>query len=159
MTNTVDGVLSGGGSAQGTIIKDIPGTVVFTNTMKKVGLTLQKLDQDGKPLKGAVFELKNAADNPVYAMKDTDSASGQILYTVPSSGANQIQSGALYYIALASDPNFVIGQSSSLGQNDAQLQEKQAAAHRRCMSSGKQTARTVSGAKKPNGIWIWTLPT
>ena len=124
VTNTVDGVLSGGGSAQGTIIKDIPGTVVFTNTMKKVGLTLQKLDQDGKPLKGAVFELKNAADNPVYAMKDTDSASGQILYTVPSSGANQIQSGALYYIALAEAPSFVIGQNSSLGQNDAQLQKK-----------------------------------
>ena len=124
VTNTVDGVLSGGGTAQGTIIKDVPGTVVFTNTMKKVGLTLQKLDQDGKPLKGAVFELKNAADALVYAMKDTDSASGQILYTVPSSGANQIQSGALYYIALASDSNFVIGQNSSLGQNDAQLQEK-----------------------------------
>ena len=124
VTNTVDGVLSGGGTAQGTIIKDVPGTVVFTNTMKKVGLTLQKLDQDGKPLKGAVFELKNAADALVYAMKDTDSTSGQILYTVPSSGANQIQSGALYYIALASAPNFVIGQNSSLDQNDAQLQEK-----------------------------------
>ena len=124
VTNTVDGVLSGGRTAQGTIIKDVPGTVVFTNTMKKVGLTLQKLDQDGKPLKGAVFELKNAADALVYAMKDTDSASGQILYTVPSSGANQIQSGALYYIALAEDPSFVIGQNSSLGQNDAQLQKK-----------------------------------
>jgi len=124
VTNTVDGVLSGGGSAQGTIIKDIPGTVVFTNTMKKVGLTLQKLDQDGKPLKGAVFELKNAADNPVYAMKDTDSASGQILYTVPSSGANQIQSGALYYIALAEDPSFVIGQDASAEKHDATLQQK-----------------------------------
>ena len=124
VTNTVDGILNDGKTAQGTIIKDVPGTVVFTNTMKKVGLTLQKLDQDGKPLKGAVFELKNAADDSVYAMKDTDSASGQILYTVPSSGANQIQSGALYYIALASDSNFVIGQNSSLGQNDAQLQEK-----------------------------------
>ena len=124
MTNTVDGVLSGGGSAQGTIIKDIPGTVVFTNTMKKVGLTLQKLDQDGKPLKGAVFELKNAADNPVYAMKDTDSASGQILYTVPSSGANQIQSGALYCIALAEDPSFVIGQDASAEKHDATLQQK-----------------------------------
>ena len=124
VTNTVDGVLSGGGSAQGTIIKDIPGTVVFTNTMKKVGLTLQKLDQDGKPLKGAVFELKNAADNPVYAMKDTDSASDQILYTVPSSGANQIQSGALYYIALAEDPSFVIGQDASAEKHDATLQQK-----------------------------------
>lgn len=124
VTNTVDGVLSGGGSAQGTIIKDIPGTVVFTNTMKKVGLTLQKLDQDGKPLKGAVFELKNAADNPVYAMKDTDSASGQILYTVPSSGANQIQSGALYYIVLAAEPSFVIGQDASAEKHDATLQQK-----------------------------------
>ena len=37
--------------------------------------------------------------------------------------------------------------------------KKQTATHRRCMSSGKQTARTVSGAKKTNGIWIWTLPT
>ena len=100
----------------------IPGTVVFTNTMEKVGLTLQKLDQDGKPLKGAVFELENAAGDSVYAMKDTDS-SGTI-YTVPSSGANQIQSGALYYIALAEDSSFVIGQNSSLGQNDAQLQKK-----------------------------------
>ena len=122
VTNTVDGVLSGGGSAQGTIIKDVPGTVVFTNTMKKVGLTLQKLDQDGKPLKGAVFELENAAGDSVYAMKDTDS-SGTI-YTVPSSGANQIQSGALYYIALAEDPSFVIGQDASAEKHDATLQQK-----------------------------------
>ena len=122
VTNTVDGVLSGGGSAQGTIIKDIPGTVVFTNTMKKVGLTLQKLDQDGKPLKDAVFELRNAAGEVVWAVRKTEG--GSTTYTVPSSGANQIQSGALYYIALAEDPSFVIGQNSSLGQNDAQLQKK-----------------------------------
>ena len=124
VTNTVDGVLSGGGTAQGTIIKDVPGTVVFTNTMKKV-VTLQKLDQDGeKALAGAVFELKNAADDPVYAMKDTDSTSGQILYTVPSSGANQIQSGALYYIALAESPSFVIGQDASAEKHNATLQQK-----------------------------------
>ena len=124
VTNTVDGVLSGGRTAQGTIIKDVPGTVVFTNTMKKVGLTLQKLDQDGKPLKGAVFELENAAGGSVYAMKDTDSTSGQILYTVPSSGANQIQSGALYYIALAESPSFVIGQDASAEKHNATLQQK-----------------------------------
>ena len=124
VTNTVDGVLSGGGTAQGTIIKDVPGTVVFTNTMKKVGLTLQKLDQDGKPLAGAVFELKNAADDTVYAMKDTDSTSGQIIYTVPSSGANQIVSEKLYYIALASDPSFVIGQDASAEKYNATLQQK-----------------------------------
>ena len=122
VTNTVDGVLSGGGTAQGTIIKDVPGTVVFANTMKKVGLPLQKLDQDGDPLKDAVFELRNAAGEVVWAVRKTEG--GSPTYTVPSSGANQIQSGALYYIALASDSNFVIGQNSSLGQNDAQLQEK-----------------------------------
>lgn len=122
VTNTVDGVLSGGGTAQGTIIKDVPGTVVFTNTMEKVGLTLQKLDQDGNPLKDAVFELRNAAGEVVWAVRKTEG--GSTTYTVPSSGANQIQSGALYYIALAEDLSFVIGQNSSLGQNDAQLQKK-----------------------------------
>ena len=122
VTNTVDGVLSGGGTAQGTIIKDVPGTVVFTNTMEKVGLTLQKLDQDGKQLKDAVFELRNAAGEVVWAVRKTEG--GSTTYTVPSSGANQIVSGALYYIALAEDSSFVIGQSSSLNQNDAQLQKK-----------------------------------
>lgn len=122
VTNTVDGILNDSKTAQGTIIKDVPGTVVFTNTMKKVGLPLQKLDQDGDPLKDAVFELRNAAGEVVWAVRKTEG--GSPTYTVPSSGANQIQSGALYYIALASDSNFVIGQNSSLGQNDAQLQEK-----------------------------------
>ena len=125
VTNTVDGVLSGGETAQGTIIKDVPGTVVFTNTMKKVGLTLQKLDQDGETaLVGAVFELKNAAGDPVYAMKDKDNTSGQTIYTVPSSGANQIVSGKLYYIALASDSNYVIGQDASAEKHNATLQQK-----------------------------------
>ena len=122
VTNTVDGVLSGGGTARGTIIKDVPGTVVFTNTMKKVGLTLQKLDQDGKPLKDAVFELRNAAGEVVWAVRKTEG--GSTTYTVPSSGANQIQSGALYYIALAEDPNFVIGQDASAEKHDATLQQK-----------------------------------
>ena len=122
VTNTVDGVLSGGGTARGTIIKDVPGTVVFTNTMKKVGLTLQKLDQDGKPLKDAVFELRNAAGEVAWAVRKTEG--GSTTYTVPSSGANQIQSGALYYIALAEDPNFVIGQDASAEKHDATLQQK-----------------------------------
>ena len=122
VTNTVDGVLSGGRTAQGTIIKDVPGTVVFTNTMKKVGLTLQKLDQDGEPLKDAVFELRNAAGEVVWAVKKTEG--GSTTYTVPSSGANQIQSGALYYIALAESPSFVIGQDASAEKHNATLQQK-----------------------------------
>ena len=124
VTNTVNGVVSAGTNATGVLIKDMLNEVIFTNTRGTVPLTLQKLDQDGNPLAGAVFELKNAAGDPVYAMKDTDSASGQTLYTVPSSGANQIQSGALYYIALASDPSFVIGQDASAEKHNATLQQK-----------------------------------
>lgn len=124
VTNTVNGVVSAGANATGVLIKDMLNEVIFTNTRGTVPLTLQKLDQDGKPFKGAVFELKNAADALVYAMKDTDSTSGQILYTVPSSGANQIQSGALYYIVLAAEPSFVIGQDASAEKHDATLQKK-----------------------------------
>ena len=109
VTNTVNGVVSAGGTAQGTIIKDTLATAVFTNTMHKVGLTLQKLDQDGNPLSGATFELKNASDQTVYAVKTE--TNGSCTYTVPSSGATQIQANALYYIVSAVDQNFVIGQN------------------------------------------------
>ena len=122
VTNTVNGVVGAGANATGVLIKDMLNEVIFTNTRGTVPLTLQKLDQDGQPLKDAVFELRNAAGEVVWAVKKTEG--GSTTYTVPSSGANQIQSGALYYIALASDSNFVIGQNSSLGQNDAQLQKK-----------------------------------
>ena len=122
VTNTVNGVVSAGANATGVLIKDMLNEVIFTNTRGTVPLTLQKLDQDGNPLKDAVFELRNAAGEVVWAVRKTEG--GSTTYTVPSSGANQIQSGALYYIALAEDSSFVIGQNSSLGQNDAQLQKK-----------------------------------
>ena len=131
MTNTVDGVLSGGGTAQGTIIKDVPGTVVFTNTMEKVGLTLQKLDQDGNPLKDAVFELRNAAGEVVWAVRKTEG--GSTTYTVPSSGANQIVSEKLYYIALASDPSYVIAQDTAAEDHAVTLQQKSGAAAQQFM--------------------------
>ena len=97
VTNTVDGILNDGETAQGTIIKDVPGTVVFTNTMNKVALRLQKLDQDGKPLSGAVFTLENTAGE-IWATKKTED--GSTIYTVPSSGANQLLTGAKYSIVL-----------------------------------------------------------
>ena len=153
VTNTVDGVLSGGGTAQGTIIKDVPGTVVFTNTMEKVGLTLQKLDQDGNPLKDAVFELKNAADNPVYAMKDTDSASSQILYTVPSSGANQIVSEKLYYIALAEDSSYVIAQNTAAADHAVTLQQKSGAAAQQ-FKVYRQSDGSYSFQCQANNAWL-----
>ena len=97
--------------------------VIFTNTRGTVPLTMQKLDQDGaNAFVGAVFELKTAAGDPVYAMKDTDS-SGTI-YTVPSSGANQIVSGAAYYIVLKADETYAIEQDASAASFDAKLQKK-----------------------------------
>lgn len=122
VTNTVNGVVSAGANATGVLIKDMLNEVIFTNTRGTVPLTLQKLDQDGKPLKDAVFELRNAAGEVVWAVRKTEG--GSTTYTVPSSGANQIQSGALYYIALAAEPSFVIGQDASAEKHDATLQQK-----------------------------------
>lgn len=120
VTNTVNGVVSAGGTAQGTIIKDTLATAVFTNTMHKVGLTLQKLDQDGNPLSGATFELKNASDQTVYAVKTE--TNGSCTYTVPSSGATQIQANALYYIVSAVNQNYVIGLDTAADNHDVTLQ-------------------------------------
>ena len=121
VTNTVNGVVSAGGTAQGTIIKDTLATAVFTNTMHKVGLTLQKLDQDGNPLSGATFELKNASGDTVFAVKKEE-ADGSCTYTVPSSGATQIQANALYYIVSAVNQNFVIGLDTAADNHDVTLQ-------------------------------------
>ena len=122
VTNTVNGVVSAGANATGVLIKDMLNEVIFTNTRGTVPLTLQKLDQDGNPLKDAVFELRNAAGEVVWAVRKTEG--GSTTYTVPSSGANQIVSEKLYYIALAEDPSFVIGQDASAEKHDATLQQK-----------------------------------
>ena len=127
VTNTVNGVVSSGGTASGTVIKDVQSAVVFTNTIGRVGLTLQKLDQDGKPLTGAVFQLKNAnGDVMNFVRKDEKT------YVVPTGRADYIdlstaenpRSGSLYYIASAADPEYVIGQASAGSHQDAKLQIK-----------------------------------
>ena len=127
VTNTVNGVVSSGGTASGTVIKDVQSAVVFTNTIGRVGLTLQKLDQDGKPLTGAVFQLKNAnGDVMNFVRKDEKT------YVVPTGRADYIdlstaenpRSGSLYYIASAADPEYVIGQASAGSHQDAKLQKK-----------------------------------
>ena len=127
VTNTVNGVVSSGGTASGTIIKDVQSAVVFTNTIGRVGLTLQKLDQDGKPLTGAVFQLKNAnGDVMNFVRKDEKT------YVVPTGRADYIdlstaenpRSGSLYYIASAAHPEYVIGQASAGSHQDAKLQKK-----------------------------------
>ena len=151
VTNTVDGVLSGGGTAQGTIIKDVPGTVVFTNTMEKVGLTLQKLDQDGNPLKDAVFELRNAAGEVVWAVRKTEG--GSTTYTVPSSGANQIVSEKLYYIALASNPRYVIAQNTAAADHAVTLQQKSGAAAQQ-FKVYRQSDGSYSFQCQANNEWL-----
>ena len=127
VTNTVNGVVSSGGTASGTVIKDVQSAVVFTNTIGRVGLTLQKLDQDGKPLTGAVFQLKNAnGDVMNFVRKDEKT------YVVPTGSADYIdlstaenpRSGSLYYIASAAHPEYVIGQASAGSHQDAKLQKK-----------------------------------
>ena len=126
VTNTVNGVVSSGGTASGTVIKDVQSVVVFTNTIGRVGLTLQKLDQDGKPLTGAVFQLKNANDVMNFVQKDDKT------YVVPTGNADYIdlstaenpRSGSLYYIASAAHPEYVIGQASAGSHQDAKLQKK-----------------------------------
>lgn len=127
VTNTVNGVVSSGGTASGTVIKDVQSAVVFTNTIGRVGLTLQKLDQDGKPLTGAVFQLKNAnGDVMNFVRKDEKT------YVVPTGRADYIdlstaenpRSGSLYYIASAAHPEYVIGQASAGSHQDAKLQIK-----------------------------------
>ena len=127
VTNTVNGVVSSGGTASGTVIKDVQSAVVFTNTIGRVGLTLQKLDQDGKPLTGAVFQLKNAnGDVMNFVRKDEKT------YVVPTGRADYIdlstaenpRSGSLYYIASAAHPEYVIGQASAGSHQDAKLQKK-----------------------------------
>ena len=127
VTNTVNGVVSSGGTASGTVIKDVQSAVVFTNTIGRVGLTLQKLDQDGKPLTGAVFQPKNANDDVMNFVRKDDKT-----YVVPTGNADYIdlstaanpRSSSLYYIASAADPEYVIGQASAGSHQDAKLQKK-----------------------------------
>ena len=153
VTNTVNGVVGAGANATGVLIKDMLNEVIFTNTRGTVPLTLQKLDQDGQPLKDAVFELRNAAGDPVYAMKDTDSTSGQILYTVPSSGANQIVSGAAYYIVLKADETYAIEQDASAASFDAKLQKKSDSTMQQFIVT-RQSNGSYSFYCEANGRWL-----
>ena len=120
VTNSVNGVISTGTAATGVLIKDMLNDVAFTNTRGSVALRLQKLDQDGKPLSGAVFTLKNADGEIVWATKKTDGEN--TIYTVPSSGANQLLPGVKYSIVLKKDTAYAIEQDAA--NYDAKLQKK-----------------------------------
>ena len=116
VTNTVNGVVSTGTTAVGTIIKDSANSVTYTNTLNSVGLKLQKLTADGKALSGAKFSLKNDQEETVRFVSN-----GGGSYTVPASASELIDfdengvSTQLYYIALAGNPDWVLGKDS--GEN------------------------------------------
>ncbi len=116
VTNTVNGVVSTGTNAVGTIIKDSANSVLYTNTLNSVGLKLQKLTADGKALSGAKFSLKNDQEETVRFVSN-----GGGSYTVPASASELIDfdengvSTRLYYIALAGNPDWVLGKDS--GEN------------------------------------------
>lgn len=116
VTNTVNGVVSTGTTAVGTIIKDSANSVLYTNTLNSVGLKLQKLTADGKALSGAKFSLKNDQEETVRFVSN-----GGGSYTVPASASELIDfdengvSTQLYYIALAGNPDWVLGKDS--GEN------------------------------------------
>ena len=165
VTNTVNGVVSSGGTASGTVIKDVQSAVVFTNTIGRVGLTLQKLDQDGESLNGAVFQLKNANGDVMNFIRKDEKT-----YVVPTGSADYIdlstaenpRSGSLYYIASAAHPEYVIGQASAGSHQDAKLQKKAVRIRRSIMSTSRQTAPTAFRATPTANGLTWMkirLPT
>ena len=122
VSSTVNGILqtgTGSNTAQGTIIRQESNTVLFTNTIDKVGLTLQKLDTNGKALSGATFQLKNSAEQLVEFIKQEADGS----YTATTQTKDTIDTSKLYYIALASKPDYVVGQATD-DKHSAQLQKK-----------------------------------
>ena len=156
VTNTVNGVVSSGGTASGTVIKDVQSAVVFTNTIGRVGLTLQKLDQDGRPLTGAVFRMKNGnGDVMNFVRKDEKT------YVVPTGSADYIdlstaenpRSGSLYYIASAAHPEYVIGQASASSHQDAKLQIKNGQDTQKYYIY-QQADGSYSFQSKSNGEWL-----
>lgn len=121
VSSTVNGVLQTGNEAKGTIIRQASNTVLFTNTIHTVGLTLQKLDIDGTtPLTGAAFQLKNSAGELVSFVSE-----GNGVYTAPTQTKDTIDTSQLYYIALAENPDYVVGLEQPVTNSyKAQLQEK-----------------------------------
>lgn len=108
VSSKINGVVQLGNEATGTIIKDVVNQVLFTNTIDKVDMTLQKLDISGTPLTGAVFSLTDSDGNPVNFIKNSDG-----YYTVPTESTQLFDSGGLYYLTLARDTDYVIGADTS----------------------------------------------
>lgn len=104
VSSVVNGIVQSGEKATGTILKDAVNKVLFTNTVSKVGLTLQKTDLENNPLSGAVFKLTTSSGDEVNFVSN-----GSGNYTVPTESSEVFKDGELYYIALNMDESYVIG--------------------------------------------------
>lgn len=147
-THTVNGVVSAGANATGIIVKDTLNEVVFTNTRGTVPLHLQKLDQDGNPLSGAVFRLQNADGDTINVVKNGDGS-----YSAVTSAADVIEPSKLYYITAAGDQSYVVGQNTSLSTFDAQLQKKTGADTQK-VRVYQQTDGSYSFQSAANDKWL-----
>lgn len=121
---------------------------MFTNTRGTVPLHLQKLDQDGNPLSGAVFRLQNADGDTINVVKNGDGS-----YSAVTSAADVIEPGKLYYITAAGDQSYVVGQNTSLSTFDAQLQKKTGADTQK-VRVYQQTDGSYSFQSAANGKWL-----
>lgn len=121
--NRVNGVLSSGPNASGTIIKDAANEIIYTNTTDEVNLILQKTDPDGSPLAGAVFTLSSGADGPAVNFVKKDEGS----YAVPAKSSELIDTDKLYYIASALDTGWVLTQRTDTSSYEAVLHSKSGA--------------------------------
>ena len=120
VTSTVNGVTSVSKEAGGSVLKNQNNFVQFTNTgSSSAGFTLKKVDQDGKPLSGAVFTVADSSKNLIEFLKK-DSGS----YIAANNAGAKITSGEDYYIIPVSATNLALGKRST-GSNGVYVAETQ----------------------------------
>lgn len=148
VTTTVNGIVQPGETATGTIIMDALNSVRYTNTLDKVGLTLQKLDPDGDSLSGAVFGLEDSAGKAIEFVSDGDG-----VYTAADAASTRIYDGKLYYIASAVDSEYVIGEKLGTDKHEAVLQKNTGSDAQKFMVY-KQADGSYSFRNTADGRWL-----
>lgn len=149
VTSKVNEIIQSGNEAKGTIIKDVVNRVDFTNTIEKVGLTLQKLDVSGTPLTGAVFALTDSDGNSVNFIENLSGS-----YTVPTEDTQIFDTDQEYYIALNMNDSYVLAADmSDTNYYNAQLQAKTGAENQR-YKIYVQSDGSVSFQNVATGRWL-----
>lgn len=149
-----DGITHSGIAATGYILEeDVNRTSVlhFTNTATpNTHLDVRKVDPGSNALAGATFTLKDSNDQLVEFTKTADGT-----YTVYHEELYpEIKDGAEYYIALATDDNWVIGQDTSATTFDAKLQKKSDNKDTQKVKVYHQADGSYSFQSVENGKWL-----